>query len=143
MPLNKRAVFTAALVLLVLSLCAVLVGNVVILRKLWTSPVRLLEQALDTVAAGYVEPVDSDKLLHGAVRGIVQSLNDPYSHYLNNTEYEQLRQATEGEYYGIGVRVARLDEKHTVVEVFEGSPAADAGLLAADEIVEVDGKAFT
>ncbi len=143
MPLNKRAVFTAALVLLVLSLCAVLVGNVVILRKLWTSPVRLLEQALDTVAAGYVEPVDSDKLLHGAVRGIVQSLNDPYSHYLNNTEYEQLRQATEGEYYGIGVRVARLDEKHTVVEVFEGSPAADAGLLAADEIVEVDGKDVT
>lgn len=66
------------------------------------SKVQIVESI---IKENYLEDVEEDKLMHGQLKGLVQSLDDPYSQYLTPEEYEDLNQQTSGEYGGIGVIV--------------------------------------
>src|SRR3954467_88847 len=103
-------------------------------------------QALATVEANYVDPIDERKLLYDAARGMLHNL-DPHSTFLPPTRYQHLRQDTEGEFGGVGVTLApgELDDARprvppypTVDEVIEGSPAEVAGLQVDDAVTSID-----
>lgn len=104
------------------------------------APLAQLGRVLAIVERAYVEPVDREKLLEGAVKGMVAEL-DPHSSYLPPAEYAELRADTEGRFAGIGVEVEARDEAITVVAPIDGAPASRAGVLAGDRIVAIDGKA--
>jgi carboxyl-terminal processing protease len=90
----------------------------------------------------YVEPLDDKLLLEGAARGIVASVEDPYSHYMDKEEYSEMMEETSSKYAGIGI-VVSVDPKDnliTVVSPFEDSPGEKAGVLPGDKIVKVDNK---
>ena len=89
----------------------------------------------------YVDGTDESKLLNGAISGMVQSLGDPHSIYMDKDMYTKLMQHTEGAFGGIGVTMGFKDNKVTIVSVLEGTPGEAAGLLAGDEIMAVDGTA--
>ncbi len=91
----------------------------------------------------YVDETDESKLLDGAISGMVQSLGDPHSIYMDKKMYTQLMQHTEGSFGGIGVTMGFKDSKVTIVSVLEGTPGEEAGLLAGDEIMAVDGTPVT
>lgn len=95
------------------------------------------------IESRYVDSVDDSKLLDGAISGMVQSLGDPHSIYMDKNMYTQLMQHTEGAFGGIGVTMGFKDSKVTIVSVLEGTPGEEAGLLAGDEILAVDGTAVT
>ncbi len=99
----------------------------------------LLREVLERVKREYVEPVDEDKLIAHAVRGLVSGL-DPYSAYLDSNEYEEMRVSTTGSYPGVGIEVAPAVDAIRVVRPFEQSPAARAGLRAGDLVVSIDGE---
>lgn len=88
----------------------------------------------------YVEDVDSEKLMRGALDGMVSVLDDPYAAYLDEEDYKKIFEGTEGEFIGIGIEISVKDNFITVVSPIEGSPASKAGILAEDKILEIDGK---
>ncbi|MFV0635532.1 S41 family peptidase [Mitsuokella sp.] len=91
----------------------------------------------------YVTDVDETKLMDGAISGMVQSLGDPHSIYMNADMFEQLKEHTEGEFGGIGVTMGFKDNKVTIISVLEDTPGEKAGLQAGDEITAVDGTPVT
>ncbi|MFU0799632.1 MAG: S41 family peptidase [Xylanivirga thermophila] len=90
----------------------------------------------------YIEEPDNDKMLDGAIKGLVASLEDPYSYYFTQEEFRQFTERTQGSYAGVGmvVTVEQKDNTITVVRTFKGSPAAKAGIVAEDKIVKVSGE---
>lgn len=87
----------------------------------------------------YLRNIDQEKLFEGAVRGMVESLKDPYTVYLNKKEYEDLKTETKGTYAGIGIVVSAdpQDNLITVVSPIEGTPGERAGILPGDKIIKV------
>ena len=96
--------------------------------------------ALRFIETQYVQDVDYTKLIDGAISGMVKTLDDPHSIYLNQQMYEMLKAHTEGSFGGIGIVMGFKDNKVTVISVMEGTPGEAAGIKTGDEIVAVDGK---
>ena len=91
------------------------------------------------IQANYVDQVDNDKLLRGAIDGMLASL-DPHSAYLDATAFESLRTQTEGSYGGLGLSVTMEDGVVKVIAPTRGTPADKAGVKAGDFITHIDGK---
>ncbi len=97
-----------------------------------------LAVVLARVEQDHVEPVDSERLLEGALEGMVGRL-DPHSAYLNPQRYAQFLEDSEGQFAGIGVEVDFRDDRVLVIATIPGSPAERAGLKTGDRIVAVNG----
>lgn len=98
----------------------------------------VFSQVLHRIRQDYVEPVDVDKLMQGAINGMVKTL-DPYSQYMTPKQYQAFQEETSGEYYGIGVEITQENKGLKIIAPYPGSPAEKAGLLSGDLIVKVDG----
>lgn len=103
----------------------------------------LLFQVRDALLAKYDGEIDDDTLLEAAIKGMTQSLNDPYTIFMNSNEYKSFVEQSEGHFVGIGAQLGIKDDKVTVVAPIEGSPAEEAGLKSGDVILKVDGKDIT
>lgn len=99
-----------------------------------------LIQVVRLVHAEYVESVDGGKLIEGAIRGVVESLDDPYSVYLEPETFDRFMEQVKGRFGGVGILIGHRDEDLTVMRPFDGTPAAEAGILTGDVILAVDGK---
>ena len=95
--------------------------------------------ALRFIETQYVRDVDYTRLLDGAISGMVKTLDDPHSIYLDQQMYELMRSHTEGSFGGIGIVMGFKDNKITVISVMEGTPSEAAGIKTGDEIIAVDG----
>lgn len=82
--------------------------------------------------------VDPQKMLQGAITGMVQSLNDPYTMYLPPVQNTNFQQQLAGQFQGIGAELGMKDKQTIVVAPLNGSPAQKAGLKAGDVILKVD-----
>ena len=91
----------------------------------------------------YYEKVDKEKLTNAAIKGMVESLGDPYTVYIDNEKAEVFNQRVTGEYYGIGAVVGRVDKKIIVAGVIKDSPAEEAGIKSGDEIIKIDDTVIT
>src|SRR5436305_10862644 len=100
---------------------------------------RAFTAALSAIETSYVDKVESDALVTGAIRGMLGTL-DPHSSYFTPKEYAQMRERQEGRYYGIGVSIVAVDGDITAVTVFEGSPAYKKGIRSGDVIAKVNTK---
>ncbi len=97
----------------------------------------LFSSVLDLVRKNYVEEVDQEKLVHGALRGMLQEL-DPHSSYLDPDAHKEMQVDTRGEFFGLGIEITkRQDGMIEVVSPIEGTPAALAGLKTKDQIVSI------
>jgi carboxyl-terminal processing protease len=100
---------------------------------------RVFTHALAAIEREYVEKVPSDRLVYGAIDGMLHTL-DPHSSFLDPRSYRQMRERQEGRYYGLGIRIVAVDGDITVESVFEGSPAYKKGLRRGDIISRVEGQ---
>lgn len=105
------------------------------------SKILVLENLIEE---NYLREVDKSKLIDGQLKGMVESLKDPYSQYMTSEEYNDFHQQTSGVYGGIGVIVTPGDDNFiTVVSPIEDTPGEKAGIKPGDKIIKVDGKEFT
>ncbi|MXO91371.1 PDZ domain-containing protein [Altererythrobacter aquaemixtae] len=91
------------------------------------------------IKANYVEDVDDDKLIRGAIDGMLASL-DPHSGYLDGSALQRLETMIQGNYSGLGLSVTLEDGAVKIISPFRGSPGEEAGLKAGDFITHLDGK---
>lgn len=89
------------------------------------------------------QPVNDTKLMQGAISGMLNSLGDPHTSYMDPTEYQQATAPLAGEYEGIGAYVDTTGKFLTIISPMPDSPAEKAGLMPGDQIIAIDGKDMT
>jgi carboxyl-terminal processing protease len=99
---------------------------------------RVFTAALAAVDREYVEDVPSDRLVYGAIEGMLKTL-DPHSSFFDPKQYAQMRERQEGKYFGLGIQIQVIDGDITVMSIFEGSPAYKKGLRRGDVIARISG----
>ncbi|MDA1476535.1 carboxy-terminal processing protease CtpB [Bacillus changyiensis] len=102
-----------------------------------------IEKAYDLISNEYVEQVDKEKLLEGAIQGMLSTLNDPYSVYMNRQTAKRFSDSLDSSFEGIGAEIGMENNKIIVVSPFKQSPAEKAGLKPNDEIISIDNKPMT
>ena len=93
---------------------------------------------LGKIRSSYVGEYTDKKLFEGAMHGLVESLDDPYSEYLDEKGFSRLNEMTDGTFGGIGVVLGQRNKEFVVVSPMEGSPGAKAGIEAGDKILKVN-----
>ncbi|MFP4478867.1 MAG: S41 family peptidase [Candidatus Izemoplasmatales bacterium] len=87
-------------------------------------------------------PEDTD-LYIGALNGMIQSLNDPYTRYFDSDDFEKFRDGLSESYVGLGLTINNIDNQLVVTGVYSGSPAEDQGIFINDVIKSIDGVLVT
>jgi carboxyl-terminal processing protease len=100
---------------------------------------KVFTDVLSLVKRDYVSPVDNKKIVEGAIKGLLTTL-DPHSGYLDPEYYQDIQVQTKGEFGGLGIEITIKDGLLVVVAPMEGSPAEKVGVRAGDIIVKIDGK---
>lgn len=110
-------------------------------EKEYEKEMEIFSDAISIIKSDYVEPesIDPKKLIHGAISGMVSSL-DPYSQFLEPDEFKDIKVETRGEFGGIGVEIATKEGQLTIVSPIDATPAYKAGILAGDKIIKIDSK---
>jgi carboxyl-terminal processing protease len=102
----------------------------------------LRAEVIDSIEENFYKPVNEGKLDDASLKGIVESLDDPYSHYLTPKEARQFDESVSGHFEGVGMNVEQDKRGLKVLRVFEGSPAEDARIRRGDFILAVNGRSI-
>lgn len=107
--------------------------------RLGKDELNKLNAVIELIETKYYEDVDRDDLLDGAISGMMEALDDPYSVYMEKDVAQHFSESIEGSFTGIGAEVTLENGKIIVVSPIKGSPAEHSGLLAKDELISVNG----
>ncbi len=99
---------------------------------------KIFSEVLSLVENSYVEEVDSQKLIYGAIRGIMKEL-DPHSSFMTADMFKEMQVDTKGEFGGLGITIGIKNDVLTVIAPIEDTPAWKIGVKAGDQIIKVDG----
>ncbi|MEI3607452.1 S41 family peptidase [Pseudogracilibacillus sp. SE30717A] len=99
---------------------------------------KTIKEAYELIEQHYVGDVEEDQLLEGAIQGMLETLEDPYSSYMNAEAMERFNEQIQSSFQGIGAEVSMVEGKVTIVAPIKDSPAEKAGLRPNDHILEVD-----
>lgn len=136
---KRRIIFESALILVLGG--AVLGSTLAISQR--NNDYRFFDELIEIksiISSRYVDSPDEKALKEGAIKGMVEALNDPYTVYVPASDKTSFNKDLTGEYVGIGATVNAADGWLTIISPLEDSPAFKAGLMPMDRIVEVDGK---
>lgn len=100
---------------------------------------KILADVMAIVERNYVEPVRVDNLIHGAINGMLETL-DPHSSFMTPEVYKEMQTETRGSFGGIGFEITIRDKVLTVVAPIEDTPAYRAGIQSGDQILRINGK---
>ncbi len=135
---SRKTLRFVTVVVLTFALVA-LMASTVPARRSPFEPLSIFARALAYIETAYVEPVDQKSLVYGAIRGLAGSL-DPHSVFLDPDEYAILKSDAAGRFAGVGVEVSMRDGWLTVLTVFDGGPAQNAGIRPGDRFLTIDGE---
>ncbi|MBP7072485.1 MAG: S41 family peptidase [Clostridia bacterium] len=151
--INKRAAIFWAIILVIVTAfgtfvvtntIAISLGNKVVIAQEDYKAIKSMDKLMglkDYIKSNYVEGAEDNKLIEGAIKGMFESLGDPYSVYMTKEEFKNFNESTKGSYGGIGVIVSRSEDGYvTVVAPIEDTPGEKAGLKTNDKIIKVDDK---
>ena len=134
-----RSASAALFVVIVCALVGGLFGRGALAQDQIPDQYRVFAAAVDAIEANYVGDVESDRLVYGAITGMLQTL-DPHSSFMDPKGYDQMRERQKGQYYGLGISIGLVDGDVTVSTVFENSPASRIGLRRHDVIAKIEGE---
>ena len=100
---------------------------------------KMLVEVMNLIRDNYVQDIETKKLVYGAASGMVKTL-DPFSQFLEPDAHKEMKTETEGEFGGLGIRIAIRDGILTVITPLPGTPAYRQGVLPNDRIVKINGE---
>ena len=148
---KKRALIYSVILVIVTVICTTMVqltfGNKVIISKGLYETYSKYDKLLgleNIIEEDFYQEVSEDDLIDGALKGLFEGLDDPYSQYYTADEFESLKEQTSGSFVGIGVYIGVSSEnnKITIISPIEGSPAEQVGIKSGDIVVKVDGESI-
>ncbi|BDR58649.1 S41 family peptidase [Xylocopilactobacillus apicola] len=101
-----------------------------------------VDSVKELIKSKYYQPVDEKKLDNGSIKGMLDSLDDPYTTYLDKKEAQSLTDTISSSIVGIGITVLEKNKMIVIDSVLDGTPAKKSGLKANDVIIKVDGKSI-
>ncbi len=140
--LSRRKIIIGAILLVIFTFSVTAGGFIYLINGNSTDVVSTLKffRAVQIITSRYVEPVPMETLMAGAVKGMVNSLGDPHSIYMDAKMYKEFMIETEGSFGGVGIVIGVKDKMLTVVSPIEGTPSEKAGIKSGDQIAKIDGK---
>ena len=137
---NKKVSIWVIPLVVILTVSMTVIGMAWGLQKVTHNAEGALQflYTLGRIHSGYVGEYTDKKLFEGAMHGLVESLEDPYSEYLNEEGFARLNEMTDGTFGGIGVVLGQRNKEFVVISPMEGSPGAKAGIEAGDKILKVN-----
>lgn len=103
------------------------------------SGIKLFTGVLKLINDNYVEKVEANTLIYGAINGMLGAL-DPHSSFLSKESFEEMGETFSGKFYGIGIEFDILNGYLSVISVIEGSPSEAVGLRSGDRIIKINGE---
>jgi carboxyl-terminal processing protease len=100
---------------------------------------EIFSNVLSIVQQNYVDDIDTQETIEGAIKGMLSSL-DPHSSFLKPDDFKELQVETKGSFSGIGIEITTKDDMLTVVSPIEDTPAFKAGIQAGDRIIKIEGE---
>jgi len=100
---------------------------------------KLFTEVLSLVESNYVDVTDPQKLIYGAIRGLLKEL-DPHTVFMTEEMFKEMQVDTKGEFGGLGITISVENDILTVISPIEDTPAWRAGIKAGDNIIKVDGE---
>ncbi|MDF9408578.1 S41 family peptidase [Pelotomaculum isophthalicicum JI] len=97
------------------------------------------EEILNNIQSQHISNPNSDTLIQGAIDGMINTLNDPYTVYLSPEQLKEFQGSLESEYVGVGMQLQPGEHFPEVIGVIENTPAEEAGIKVNDQIIKVDG----
>lgn len=157
---SKKSIILIASLMIILSVSSLMIGNYIATKGIFfvktsenvkstasqindASKYSALFTVRDTLIEKYDGEINDDVLLEGAIKGMTSALNDPYTVFMNNDEFEKLIKQSNGSMTGIGVNIANLDNKIVIVSPIKDSPAETAGIKSNDVIEKINDVAYT
>ncbi len=139
---KKMKIIAVSLLLVVIIALSFGAGYVIAIRNSSEPGLDVVEQAWNIILQEYVgrDELDTSTLAQGAIRGMLEALDDPYTAYLDAETYQLNLQDLSGKFEGIGAYVAVKDEQIVITAPIADSPADRAGIKSGDIILEVDGR---
>ncbi|RRK10970.1 PDZ domain-containing protein [Lactiplantibacillus garii] len=104
------------------------------------SAMKKIQSVYETISDNYYQPVNANKLANGAINGMVNSLGDKFSEYMDKSETESLNDTIDSSFSGIGAQVQKSGSYLQIISPIAGTPAKKAGLKPKDVIKAVNGK---
>lgn len=140
--MSKTKVVVGAILLVIVTFMVTAGGAIYLVGQVVpdTAGAMKLLRAIDIVRTRYIDEVPAETLLNGAIKGVVNSIGDPHSIYMDSKMYREFRMETEGSFSGVGIVVGVKDKQLTVVSPIEGTPGDKAGIRSGDQIMKIDGK---
>nr|MBP7635473.1 PDZ domain-containing protein [Candidatus Ozemobacteraceae bacterium] len=103
--------------------------------------VDLIRKVMELIKSDYVdENVDEQKMIYGAIEGMLGTLDDPYTRFMEPKAFKEMQTETQGEFGGLGIVITVKNKVLTVISPIEDTPAFRAGIKAGDMILKIDGK---
>ena len=157
---SKKSIILIASLMIILSVSSLMIGNYIATKGIFfvktsenvkstasqindASKYSALFTVRDTLIEKYDGEINDDVLLESAIKGMTSALNDPYTVFMNNDEFEKLIKQSNGSMTGIGVNIANLDNKIVIVSPIKDSPAEKAGIKSNDVIEKINDVAYT
>jgi carboxyl-terminal processing protease len=126
-------------VLIIALFCFIFLGNVYAKSDTTYDELRKMIDIMEIIDNKYVEERENKDLVIGAIRGLVRTL-DPYSQYMTEKDYKEMKTETQGSFGGVGIRITTQNNELTVVTPMPDTPAYYAGILPEDKIIKIDDK---
>ena len=111
--------------------------NITTQEKSRLEKLELFSKVLHLVESRYYRDVDTEKLIQGAIKGMMNTL-DPHSNFLNKEIFKKIKENTQGEFGGLGIEVTRREGKFFVITAIEDTPAHRIGIKHGDRIAEIN-----
>ena len=140
---SNFSLLEVVLIIVISILFGIIIGYLITFSKSGSASDSNIEEIVETyhnIVDDYYDSVDKDKLSEAAIKGMIDSLEDPYSNYMDSNSTDEFNEQIDGSFVGIGVVVMYNEEYNTIIEVYKGSPAEAAGIEKDDVIIKVDGE---
>lgn len=135
------SMFEVIIIIIISILFGIVIGYIITCSKLSIYNDKNISEIVnvyDKLTTNYYDSIDRNKVSDAAIKGMVESLEDPYSNYMDNSTANEFNKTVEGSFTGVGITVMYEDGYYRIIEVFKGSPAEKAGIKIDDLLIKVD-----